>query len=639
MKRFLSVVLLIIYISVSAFSFVSADADSSSRDEIAILFTHDLHSHLEQFKLNGEYVGGFSKIKTIIDDTKNSYPNTIVVDAGDFSMGTLYQTLFETQATEYTMLAELGYDATAFGNHEFDYGFDAIKNMVSSAKGNVSSLPPILCSNIDTKNSNVTDAELNALNIKDYTIINTGEITIAVFGVLGKDAVELSSSSGLVFEDYITSAKNTVIEIKNLYSPDMIVCLSHSGTGDDVDDEDIKLAEEVPDIDFIVSAHTHTTLNSAITVGNTVIGSCGEYGEKVGKAIFERNGDGYTLKSYELIKIDNTVPSDSQIQQKIDDFKSKTADYLARFGYESFDEVLAYSPFDFPEQSSMGASPYEQQLGNLISDSYIYALKKYEGDSYINVDVAIAPYGVIRSSIDKGDVTVSQVFEISSLGIGNDGVSGYPLCTAYLYGRELWDLAEVDASVSSIIPYARLYCSGLRYSVNTNRMFLNKVYDCWLVDERGNRVEIEDDKLYRVVSGMSSVILLGTVKEKSFGLLQLVPKDANGNEITDFDKHIALDRNGSEIKEWKALADYLASFPKNDDGVPQIPYKYERTEGRKTISGSLKLSELFTNWSLVSWIIFALILILIAIIVLSVSAVIKKRKKNKKRLINEIDAL
>ena len=154
MKRFLSVVLLIIYISVSDFSFVSADADSSSRDEIAILFTHDLHSHLEQFKLNGEYVGGFSKIKTIIDDTKNSYPNTIVVDAGDFSMGTLYQTLFETQAAEYTMLAELCYDATAFGNHEFDYGFDAIKNMVASAKGNVSSLPPILCSNIDTKNSN-----------------------------------------------------------------------------------------------------------------------------------------------------------------------------------------------------------------------------------------------------------------------------------------------------------------------------------------------------------------------------------------------------------------------------------------------------------------------------------------------------
>ena len=176
----------------------------------------------------------------------------------------------------------------------------------------------------------------------------------------------------------------------------------------------------------------------------------------------------------------------------------------------------------------MGTALAEQQLGNLISDSYIYALKQAEGQDYVRVDVSVTPLGVVRESIDKGNVTVAKAFEISSLGIGNDGVAGYPLCSVYLYGRELWDLAEIDASVSSLMPYAQLYCSGLKYSINTNRIFLNRVYDCWLVDDNGNRVEIEDDKLYRVVSGMSSVILLGTVKEKSFGLLELTPKDENG---------------------------------------------------------------------------------------------------------------
>ena len=245
--------------------------------------------------------------------------------------------------------------------------------------------------------------------------------------------------------------------------------------------------------------------------------------------------------------------------------------------------------------------------------------------------------GVIRASIDKGNVTVAQAFEISSLGIGNDGVAGYPLCSVYLYGRELWDLAEVDASVSGIMSYAQLYCSGLRYSVNTNRMFLNRVYDCWLVDENGNRVEIEDDKLYRVVSGMSSVLLLGTVKEKSFGLLELTPKDKNGNVITDFDEHIAKDTNGAEVKEWKALADYLSSFPKNENGISQIPDEYKSLQGRKNIESEFKLSQIFVNWSMISWAVLVIILVLLSIIVIIVFAIIKKVKKNKKANISDAE--
>ncbi len=635
MKRFFSIFLsLLLIFSITIPSASAAKSDS----EIAIVFSHDLHSHLEPFLLNGNEVGGFARIKSVINQTESEYDNTIVLDAGDFSMGTLFQSVYETAAPEYSMLAHIGYDALAFGNHEFDYGFEAIRNMINNANDGVTtSLPPILCANIDTDASGLTDAELNNLNIREYSIIKKGNYNIAVFGLLGRDAVELSSSSGLVFEDYIEAAKNTVAEIKNLYSPDMIICLSHAGTGDDVEDEDIKLAEAVPDINVIISGHTHSELSTPIVVGKTVIGSCGEYGEKVGKIIFDLSSGAPEFVSYSLTNIDNSIPSDKETEEKINYFKGKIADYLNRFGYESADEVLAYSSFDFPEQSSMGNGLAEQQLGNLISDSYVYALKQAEGDEYIPVDVAVAPLGVIRASIDKGNITVAQAFEISSLGIGNDGVAGYPLCSVYLYGRELWDLAEVDASVSSIMSYAQLYCSGLRYSVNTNRMFLNKVYDCWLVDENGNRVEIDDDKLYRVVSGKSSALMLGTVKEKSFGLLEITPKDSNGNEITDFDKYIAIDANGAEVKEWKALADYLSSFPVNSEGVPQIPTEYAALQGRKNVSDSFTLSQIFTKWSLISWVVLFIILLLVFVIALSVSAIIKKIRRSKRTLIVETE--
>ncbi len=633
MKRFIIVLFLISFACSVFFSSASAEQSTQPDADLAIVFTHDLHSHLEPFTLNGNSVGGFSRIQTIINETKAEYANTLVVDAGDFSMGTLYQAAYETAAPEYSMLGELGFDATTFGNHEFDYGFDAIRNMITSAQSNTTSLPPILCSNIDAKASGLSDTELNSLNIKEYTVIKKGDYSIAVFGLLGRDAVELSSSSELVFTDYIESAKNTVAEIENLYSPDFIICLSHGGTGSDVDDEDVALAEEVPGIDLIISGHTHTTLNTPIVVNNTVIASCGEYGEKVGKVLFNIKDNGPELVSYSLVRIDNSVPSDENAETKLNDYKKYVSEYLQRFGYNTPEDILAYSPFEFPEQSSMGEALAEQQLGNLISDSYIYALENAEGDKYVPVDVAVAPLGVIRASIDKGNVTVAQAFEISSLGIGNDGVAGYPLCSVYLYGRELWDLAEVDASVSAIMPYAQLYCSGLNYSVNTNRMFLNKVYDCWLIDENGNRIEIEDDKLYRVVSGMSSVLLLGTVKEKSFGLLEITPKDANGNPITVFDDFVALDKNGAEVKEWKALADYLSSFPKNENGIPQIPFEYQTTQGRKNVNDSFAFSQIFTHWTMISWIVLIVVLLLILVIVAAVASIVKKKRKSKRSLI------
>jgi len=642
MKRLLSAFVCLVLI-LSCFLFnvsFNVNAGKNMNNKIAIVFTHDLHSHIDPFPLDGKSVGGFARIKSVIDNTKAEYPNTLVVDGGDFSMGTLFQTAFTTDAIEYRMLGQLGYDAITFGNHEFDYGFETVKDMISVANSTNENLPPILCANINATKSNLTLNTLSELNIRDYSIVTKGNFSIAVFGILGHDAVELSSASGLTFDDYIDTAKNTVTEIKKLHSPDLIVCLSHGGTGDTVKDEDIELAKEVPDIDVIISGHTHSFLRSPLRVNDTLIASCGEYGEYIGRIILSDNNGKIEFDSYELIPINDTIKPDSDTQMFIDSLKGNINEYLNRFGYTSADEIIAYSPFDFPEQQIMDDSLAEQQLGNLISDSYIHAIQKAEGDEYINVDVAIAPLGVIRASIDKGNITVSQAFEISSLGIGNDGVSGYPLCSVYLTGKELWALAEIDASVSSIMSYAQLYCSGLGYSVNTKRMFMNRVYDCWLIGENGERIEIEEDKLYRVVSGLTSAEMLSTVKGKSFGLLKLTPKDEYGREITDFDKHIVTDSNNQEVKEWKALADYLSSFSVNKEGISEIPLKYASLEGRKNISEEFILSQLFTNWNFITWavVISGLFLIFILVLIVwKISNIIRKKRIARLAELTKID--
>ena len=93
--------------------------------KVDIMFTHDLHSHLNSFTTVTEEgtteVGGFARMKTLIDGQKEKNPDTLLLDAGDFSMGTLVQTVYEQQAAELRMLGELGFDAATLGNHEFDY--------------------------------------------------------------------------------------------------------------------------------------------------------------------------------------------------------------------------------------------------------------------------------------------------------------------------------------------------------------------------------------------------------------------------------------------------------------------------------------------------------------------------------------
>ncbi len=79
----------------------------------------------------------------------------------------------------------------------------------------------------------------------------------------------------------------------------------------------------------------------------------------------------------------------------------------------------------------------------------------------------------------QGDITTSQAFIVSSLGIGRDGIPpGYPLVSVYLTGKELKTLCEVDASVAPIMGAAQLYTSGLVYTFNPRRLISIRLQRC-----------------------------------------------------------------------------------------------------------------------------------------------------------------
>ena len=599
--------------------------------QVDILFLHDTHSHLDSFPTveGGQNVtlGGFARIKTLIDEKREGNPDALLLDAGDFSMGTLVQTIFHTDAPELRMLGYLGCEVSTFGNHEFDYRSTGLAGALEAAAESGDPVPALALCNVDweameaeglTEDQRLLKEAFAAYGVEDYVVLDKGGIRIAVLGVFGEDSLACAPTCALKFRDISEAAADTVKEIRENEDADMIVCVSHSGTSQEADkSEDEILAKAVPEIDLIVSGHTHTSLYEPIRHGDTYIVSCGSYGRNLGSLSMSRRADGrWQMDSYELIPVTQDIRPDDDAQAKIDGLKEKIdATYLARFGYTT-EQVLARNGIEFATSDDLYETHTEHNLGNLLADSFAYAAAQADDPDDHPIDVAIVPSGCVRDTFATGDITVTDVFNAYSLGIGPDGIPGYPLISMYLTGAELKTGAEIDASVSDFMKSARLYISGLHFTFNPHRIILNKVTDCYMTDENGSRVEIEDDKLYRVVCDLYSGQMLGAVTDVSYGILSVQPKFADGTPIEDIEDAIITD-GGRELKAWAAIAGYLDSLEDVDgDGVSDIPEAYASVQGRKVIEDSRAIGDLVKSPNKFAFIILGVIALLLALIVL-----------------------
>lgn len=616
--------------------------------QMDILFLHDTHSHLDSFLTMEdeeiELAGGFAHIKTLINAAKAKNPDTLILDGGDFSMGTLVQTIFSSDAAELRMLGALGCDVTTFGNHEFDYRSQGLANALNAAAASGDPVPALVLCNIDwetmeaeglTEDQQLLKNAFDNYGLKDYVIVQKGGVKIAVLGIFGEDSLSCAPTCVLKFKNASKAAAETVAKIKADEDVDMIVCVSHSGTNEnEKKSEDEILAKNVPELDLIISAHTHTTLEKPIQRGNTYIVSCGCYGVNLGSLSMHQSFENgrWIMDSYALIPVDESIASDAPTQEKINSFMEKVdASYLSRFGYSSRKQVLAQNDISFSTLPSMSRVHTEHDLGNIMSDAFTYAVESAPDFDGVPVAVSLVPSGCVRGTFVQGDITVEDVFNAYSLGVGMDGIPGYPLISVYVTGAELKTSLEIDASVSDIMTTARLYLSGVNFTYNPHRLFLNRVTDCYLTADDGSRVEIENDKLYRVVCDLYSGQMLGAATDVSYGLLSIQPKFADGTPIENIEDAI-ITSNGAELKAWAAIAGYLDSFEDTDgDGISNVPAYYAENQGRKIVDDSTSPGSLLKNPNKFAFMFAAVILVVLLLVILLIVGIVKAIRRRKKR--------
>jgi 2',3'-cyclic-nucleotide 2'-phosphodiesterase (5'-nucleotidase family) len=624
--------------------------------ELVILFTHDLHSYFLPHRVltqDGqiEETGGFAKLAYIIKEQRMYHGNKALrIDAGDFSMGTLFHTSFATEASELLLMGKMGYDVTTLGNHDFDFHTDGLAAMFQTAKDKSDQLPGIVASNIvvdaKTKDGAALQQAFNDYPAMHYKILERNKVRIGIFGIIGKDAADDTPfAKSVKFADPVSASKRVVDILRKKEKVDMIICLSHSGTyrteinkKESKISEDELLAKKVPEIDIIISGHTHTVLLEPVRVGKTIIVSGGKYGEYLGiLRVYYTRGKPARVASYDLRKVTSGIPDDPIIAEEIDHYKDiVNLKFLSLYNL-SFDKVIAESGFNMETINSAYENPGEMGLGNLIADSYRYAVKKAEGKDYEHIHMAMEPLGLIRDSFLKGKITTADVFQVLSLGVGKDGVAGYPLLAFYVTGKELKDILEVEASIAPAKKIgAHLQVSGVKFTYNPHRILFDRVKQVSVQNDKGDYEPLDYDKRYRICSNLYAGGMINYISKVTYGLLSIQPKDREGNRLEDLKQAtIYMDKTPNkqkELKQWIALLQYLRSFPDvNKNGIPDIPERYRSPEGRYVSQPSKNLKDMFGDANMITYgVLIGGFIVLCIFIFLAWFAAMKIRKYVKK---------
>ena len=616
--------------------------------KLTILFTHDLHSHFLPDRVpkpGGGYAtqGGYARLARLIGQEREKAPGrSLLVDAGDIAMGTLFHTEFREEALELRLMGEMGYDAATLGNHDYEFLPAGLAAMLQTARSRGGRLPLLVASNVVFTKDDQRDAPLKAAfteyPVTPYAVLMRNGIQIGLFGIMGRDAADDTPfATPVTFADIVEQSKVVVNLLRNKEKVDLIVCLSHAGTKPvRSHSEDEILAGKVPGIDVIISGHTHRILPEPIRIDKTIIVSAGSYGAYLGILNLDISREaGARVASYRLEAVSLDVAEDSRIAKEIEAFKKLIEQrYLIDSG-NRHDQLIAETAFDMPSPAYRQTTLVETGLGDLITDAFRFAVRQAEGKNYRHVHIAVTSDGMIRDTFLSGGIAVADIFKVLSLGLGMDDRAGHPLLTFHLTGREIRSMLEVETSIAPIKHDAQLQVSGVRFTYNPHRVPFDRVVSVAVQDEDGAFRPLVPDKIYRVCVNNYTARMLNYVRRVSHGLIQFTPKDDKGGPVTDW-KVVRVDADAGaagiqELKEWVALTWYLKSLPdRNGNGVPDLPDGYRNPDGRSVAVPSWNPVDLFGGAGWITWavlVVAAVVLIVLALVLWWIVHLARRRAK------------
>lgn len=295
---------------------------AAAEERIVIFHLNDVHGKIDNL----------AKVADIVANERRSGAEVLFVSAGDNFTGNPVIDQFDPPGEPILQLYNhLGLNLMCIGNHEFDYGFDGLCRFAAQAKF------PMLSANIDVPAGRFPQ-------LKPSLVLTTAQGTrIAVFGLIqiepGLDipATHPDKVKGLRFGDPLVKAR----EFKSLRQGNQILlALTHIGY-----DQDLKLAEQMPELDLIIGGHSHTRVNPAETVNGVLIAQAGSDIRHLGRVeLLLRNGR-LVEKKGGLIDVRTHQGESAEVRAMIETFNNNPA----------FARVFIEAPFEITGKDALGS--------------------------------------------------------------------------------------------------------------------------------------------------------------------------------------------------------------------------------------------------------------------------------------------
>ncbi|MEO0632803.1 MAG: bifunctional UDP-sugar hydrolase/5'-nucleotidase [Pseudomonadota bacterium] len=370
---------------------------ASAEYTLHILHTNDMHSRIESInkydstcnaegEAEGSCFGGFARVKTAIEAKKAELAgqNVVTLDAGDPFQGSLFYTTYKG-AAEAEFMEQMGYDAMAVGNHEFDDGPAGLQGFVDTVSF------PVISGNLDLSG----EATLNG-KVEDHVVLEVGGKKIGVISALATDTVETSSPGpNVIFQDEIEALSADVASLES-QGVDIIIALTHVGLPVDLD-----IAAAVPGIDVVIGGHSHTLMEGdayPTMVGNTAVAQAYAYTKYLGHLTVTLDDSGVvTAASGAPMLLDASVEPDAAFAARIAEMGAPIEEMKTRVVAEAASAI---------EGDRSVCRVQECPMGSLIADAMLARVKDQ------GIDIAIQNGGGIRASIDAGEVTMGEVLTV-----------------------------------------------------------------------------------------------------------------------------------------------------------------------------------------------------------------------------------
>jgi len=342
--------------------------------EITVLYTNDEHGWMEGM----EPGQGAANLYRLWQDQEGFTEDGpfLVLSGGDNWTGPAISTWVDGRSMVEVMNA-MNYDASAIGNHEFDFGLDSLKQRIAEASF------PYLSANTRWKENNEVPVELGIL---PYTLEEVNGIKVGIVGLTTTSTPRTANPElvrELQFDNYEQSLRATISEVQAA-APDLLFVIAHVCMA-----ELEPLAFSVADlgIDLIGGGHCNELV--ARKVGETVLLGGGYHFTSYAKARFRFDEQNDRLLDMEFeVNVNESGGEDPDIASLVTRWQEQFQGLLG--------EVIAWSESEIDFRT--------REFRQAVIDSWLL--------SDPSADFAITNAGGLRTPLPAGEITLNDLVNV-----------------------------------------------------------------------------------------------------------------------------------------------------------------------------------------------------------------------------------